>query len=123
MVRSLEMAQTLLRPDQVDELVTMYRNGKTMREVAEHFRVHRATVAIHLRRRSVRVRRGKLTTEQVAEVGALYDQGFTLTEIGARFGVGQDTARRAVTEAGGTTRRPGRRAPAATASARGLEVS
>ncbi len=66
----------------------MYRNGKTMREVAAYFRVHRATVAIHLRRRSVPVRRGKLTTEQVAEVGALHDQGVTLTEIGARFGVG-----------------------------------
>lgn len=122
MVRSLEMAQTLLRPDQVDELVTMYRNGKSMREAAEHSRVHRATVAIYLRR-SVRVRRGKLTTEQVAEVGALDDQGFTLTELGARFGVGQETARRAVMEAGGRTRRPGRRAPAAIASARRLEVS
>lgn len=31
----------------------MYRNGKTMREVAEHFRIHRATVAIHLRCRAV----------------------------------------------------------------------
>ncbi len=122
MVRSLEMAQTLLDTAQVDELVTMYRNGESMREVAEHFRVHRATVAIHLRRRSVQVRRGKLTTEQVTEVGALYEQGFTLTEIGARFGVGQDTARRAVVEVGGTTRRPGRRAQATIASARGLEA-
>lgn len=46
---------------QVDELVTMYIGGKTMREVAEHFGVQRTTVAIHLRRRSVAVRRGKLT--------------------------------------------------------------
>lgn len=88
----------------------MYVGGKTMREVADHFRVHRTTVALHLRRRSVLVRRGKLTGEQVAEVGALYDQGFTLAEIGTRFDVGQDTARRAVLEAGGTIRRPGRRA-------------
>ena len=40
----------------------------------------------------------------------LYDQGFTLAEIGARFGVGQDTAPRAVLEGGGTIRPPGRRA-------------
>ncbi|MGH3450169.1 MAG: hypothetical protein ACRDQW_05460 [Haloechinothrix sp.] len=79
----------------------MYVDAKTMREVAEHFRVHRTTVAIHLGRRSVPVRRGKLTGEQVAETGALYGQGFTLAEIGERFEIGQDTARRAVLAAGG----------------------
>src|SRR5690625_1762688 len=94
LVRSIGMAQTFLDAAQVDELVTMYRDGKTMREVAEHFGVHRTTVAIHLRRRSVPVRRGKLSAAQVAEIGALYDQGFTLAEIGVRFDVGQDTARR-----------------------------
>lgn len=71
--------------------------------------MHRATVAIHLRRRSVPVRRGELTGEQVAENGAVYDRAFTLAEIGARFGVGQGTARRAVLDAGRTVRRPGRR--------------
>ena len=116
-VRSIGMAQTFLDAAQVDELVTMYLDGKTMREVAEHFRVHRTTVAIHLRRRSIPVRRGKLSAAQVAEIGALYDQGFTLAEIGARFDVGQDTARRAVMETGGTIRRPGRRAEAVVASA------
>ena len=30
MVRSLEMAQTLLRPEQVDDLVTRYRDGATL---------------------------------------------------------------------------------------------
>lgn len=109
-VRSIGMAQTFLDAAQVDELVAMYVGGKTMREVAEHFCVHRTTVAIHLRRRSVPVRRGKLSVAQVAEIGALYNQGFTLAEIGACFDVGQDTARRAVLDAGGMIRRPGRRA-------------
>ena len=84
------MAQTFLDASQVDELVAMYLGGKTMREVAGHFDVHRTTVAIHLRRRSVPVRRGKLSAAQVAEIGTLYDQGFTLAEIGARFAVGQN---------------------------------
>ncbi len=88
----------------------MYVGGKTMREVAEHFGVHRTTVAIHLRRQSVPVRRGKLSAAQVGEIGALYDQGFTLAEIGEHFEVGQDTARRAVLHAGGVIRPPGRRA-------------
>lgn len=71
LVRSIGMAQTFLDADQVDELVAMYVAGKTMREIAEHFRVHCTTVAMHLRRRSVPVRRGKLTGEQVADIGAL----------------------------------------------------
>lgn len=96
----------------------MYVDGTTMREVAEHFRVHRTTVAIHLRRRSVPVRRGKLSVAQVAEVGALYEHGFTLAEIGARFDVGQDTVRRAVLDAGGVIRPPGRRADAVMATLR-----
>jgi hypothetical protein len=100
------MAQTVLDAAQVDELVTMYVGGGTMREVAEHFRVHRTTVAIHLRHRPVPVHRGKLTGEQVAEIGRLYEQGFTLAEIGVRCDVGQDTVRRAVLDAGGVIRRP-----------------
>lgn len=71
--------------------------------------MYRTTVAVHLRRRSIPVRRGKLTGKQVPEIGDLYEQGFTLAEIGGRFDMGQDTARRAVLHAGGTIRRPGRR--------------
>lgn len=66
--------------------MAMYLDAKTMREVAEHFRVHCTTVAIHFRRRSISVRRGRLSAVQV---GMLYDHGFTLAEIGVRFGVGQ----------------------------------
>lgn len=76
----------------------------TIREVAERFSVHH-TVPIHLGRGAIAVRRGRLTEAQVAEVVYLYKQGFTLLEIGQRFGVGQDTASRAVLKAGGTIRR------------------
>ncbi|MQB02163.1 MAG: hypothetical protein GEU78_18245 [Actinobacteria bacterium] len=69
------MAQTFLNDEQVDELVAMYLGGKTMREVAEHFSVHRTTVAVHLKRRLVPVRRGKLTAVQVAEIGDLWIRG------------------------------------------------
>lgn len=89
-----------------------------MREVAEHFSVYRTTVAAHLKRRSVPVRCGKLTETDLAQIGDLYEQGFTLLEIGMRFGLGQDTARRAVIAAGATIRRPGRRAGEVMASTR-----
>lgn len=44
MVRSLETAQTLLRPEHVDELVVQYRAGATLVELASRFRVHRRTL-------------------------------------------------------------------------------
>lgn len=45
MVQSLEMAQTLLRPEQVDDLVAQYRKGATPVELASLFGVNRRTVA------------------------------------------------------------------------------
>ena len=60
MVRSLETAQTLLRPEQVDELVVQYRAGATLVELASRFRVHRRTVAAHLTRRAVSIHRASM---------------------------------------------------------------
>ncbi len=58
-VRSLGMAQTLLRPEQVDDLVAQYRRGATLVELASVFGVNRRTVAMHLTRREVTIRRGR----------------------------------------------------------------
>ena len=58
-VRSLGMAQTLLRPEQVDDLVAQYREGATLVELASLFGVNRRTVATHLTRREVTIRRGR----------------------------------------------------------------
>ena len=58
MVRSLGMAQTLLRPEQVDDLVAQYREGATLVELASRFGVNRRTVAMHLTRREVTIRAG-----------------------------------------------------------------
>ena len=58
-VRSLGMAQTLLRPEQVDDLVAQYREGATLVELASVFGVNRRTVATHLTRREVTIRRGR----------------------------------------------------------------
>lgn len=37
MVRSLEMTQTLLRPEEVDDLVAQYRKHTTLVELASRF--------------------------------------------------------------------------------------
>lgn len=57
MVRSLEMAQPLLHPEQVDDLVAEYRSGATLVELAARFGVSRRTVAAHLVRREVPILR------------------------------------------------------------------
>ena len=57
------MAQTLLRPEQVDDLVAQYREGATLVELASVFGVNRRTVATHLTRREVR-----RTEQRVAEL-------------------------------------------------------
>lgn len=104
LVRSIGMARTLLDAAQSTSWWPCTLVGRPCG------RSPSTTVAVHLRRRSVPVRLGRLMIEQVAEIGALYEQGFTLAEIGARLGLGEDTSRQAVLDAGGKIRWPGRRA-------------
>ena len=66
-VRSLGMAQTLLRPEQVDDLVAQYRRGATLVELASVFGVNRRTVATHLTRREVTIRRGRFDPSRIHE--------------------------------------------------------
>ena len=66
-MRSLGMAQTLLRPEQVDDLVAQYREGATLVELASRFGVNRRTVAMHLTRREVMIRRGRFDPSRIHE--------------------------------------------------------
>ena len=106
MVRAVGIAQTFLRPAQVDELVALYREGATLVELGERFSVHRRTVAAHLVRRSIPIRRRGLDESDVTEAVELYEGGSTLIEVGLRFGVSQQAVRRAL-DVEGVTIRPG----------------
>lgn len=110
MVRAVGIAQTFLRPAQVDELVALYREGATLVELGERFSVHRRTVAAHLVRRSIPIRRRGLDESDVTEAVELYEGGSTLIEVGLRFGVSQQAVRRALDVEGVTIRPGGRRA-------------
>ena len=100
MVRSLEMAQTLLRPEQVDDLVSEYRSGATLVELAAQFRVNRRTVAAHLVRREVPIRRGSFDPSRIHEAADLYLSGLTLVEVGVKVGAGPQAVRRALASHG-----------------------
>lgn len=110
MVRAVGMTQTFLSPAQVDELVAMYQAGATLVEVGERFSVHRRTVAAHLVRRSVPIRRRGLDESHLAKAVDLYVSGLTLMEVGLRFGVSQQSVRRALVAEGVVIRPGGRRA-------------
>lgn len=110
MVRAVGMTQTFLRPAQVDELVALYQEGATLVELGERFSVHRRTVAAHLVRRSIPVRRRGLDECNLAEAVELYAGGLSLMEVGLRFGVSQQAVRRALATAGAAIRPSGRRA-------------
>ena len=117
MVRSLEMAQTLLRPDQVDDLVAQYEGGATLVELASFFGIHRRTAAEHLARRGVSIRRGRFDRSRIHEAADLYDSGLTLVEVGLKVGAGPQAVRRALAEHGVPIREGGgRRGRMATAS-------
>lgn len=106
------MTQTFLSPARVDELAALYQAGATLVELGERFSVHRRTVAAHLVRRSVPIRRRGLDEARLAEAVELYAGGLTLMEVGLRFGVSQQAVRRALAAEGVTIRPGGRRARA-----------
>lgn len=117
MVRSLGMAQTLLRPEQVDDLVAQYREGATLVELASIFGVNRRTVAMHLSRREIAIRRGRFDPSRIHEAADLYLSGLALVELGMRIGVGPQTVRRALASHGIMIRPGGGRRSRITASA------
>lgn len=111
------MAQTLLRVEQVDDLVARYRDGATLVQLASRFGIHRRTVAEHLTRREVPIRRTRIDSSRFNEVADLYDSGLTLAEVGLKVGAGPDAVRRALVEHGVPIREGGgRRSRMATAS-------
>ena len=116
-VRSLGMAQTLLRPEQVDDLVAQYREGATLVELASIFGVNRRTVAMHLTRREVTIRRGRFDPSRIHEAADLYLSGLTLVEVGVKVGVGPQAVRQALASHGVVIRPGGRRGSSITASA------
>lgn len=102
--REIGTAQTLLTPDQVDELVERHKAGEGVVALAKAYGVHRSTVTAHIDRRGARRRLG-LTDGEVQRAGRLYLRGMTLDAIAAELGTSQRTAGRAVAGLG-IPRRP-----------------
>jgi hypothetical protein len=98
--------QVRLADDTADELVTLYATGRTVKELAGHFRVNRQTIAAWLTRRGVDRRPRGLTAEQVERAIELYIDGWSLRRIGRLLGAADATVWKALKTGGVQTRRP-----------------
>jgi hypothetical protein len=89
-----------LKPAQVGALIAGYNAGKTMKEMASEFDINRLTVSAHLRRASVRPRRGGLDHEQAVEAARLYETGWSSGGLAERFGVSADNVLKVLRRSG-----------------------
>ena len=104
--RRLIQDQVRLHDDQIAELVGLYRDGSSVRELAARFRINRKTVSIHLERCGVprRVVQAKLSADDIRRAAELYRSGLSLVSVGEDLGVNAKTASKALHRVGVTMR-------------------
>ena len=100
--------QTGLSAANRKELAAGYAAGVPVKELAERFGVHRATVNRVAAQAGLRARRVPLSERRQAEAARLYSEGQTLREVAVKLGTGKDAVRSAVVAHGGTIRSRGR---------------
>lgn len=98
--------QRRLTADQVAELVAEYQAGADMKELAVRWQVHRTTVAGHLRRAGVELRRQGLSEDQLGEAVRLYGEGRSLQWLAERYGCDAETVRTCLKREGVARREP-----------------
>lgn len=78
---------------EVKALVTAYRNGETIRAIAERHRLHRTTIAAHLDREGIEQRAASRawSDQDLAQAAAMYANGASLKAIAARYDISPST--------------------------------
>jgi hypothetical protein len=95
-----------LKPAEIDELVKRYQAGSSVYQLAELYDIHRITIGRHLRARGIDTTAPALTEEQVREAVQLYAEGWSCMKIAKHFGVGTETVRGRLHQAGLVMRGP-----------------
>jgi transposase-like protein len=80
-----------LSSTEVTQLVELYRDGKSMRELAHKFGIHRVTVSRLLKGEGVERRNRGLTADEIERAVKLYAEGKSLARIGEHFDVDRGT--------------------------------
>jgi lambda repressor-like predicted transcriptional regulator len=98
--------QIRLDPHQAITLVAAYRDGKSIKELAQRYGVHRTTVDSLLRRFDVELRQRGLAANEVTAAARLYEQGWSLARLGSKYGVDPSTVWRSLLAVGVIMRSP-----------------
>ncbi len=101
----------LLTATQRAELVQLRRAGWTVKAIAEHFGVHRATVTRHLANTdlpSAKSKPGTITPIALAEIVRRYEAGESTYDLAAMYGFASSSIQRALRRQG-VVMRPARK--------------
>jgi DNA-binding CsgD family transcriptional regulator len=96
-----------LTPDELRQVLNLYRLGKSTYTLARQFGTDRHTITEHLRRGGVTPRpRQKLTPQLIEQAAQLYASGQSLATIGKHLGLSPMTVGKAITGTGIRLRDP-----------------
>jgi len=104
-VRKLQ-EQRRLTPRQVEKLIAEYHAGDSTLKLANSWRLHRTTVAEHLRRAGAPVRQRGIPVERLDEAVRLYSDGWSCRRIAEYYSCHDETARQTLRRAGIKLRKP-----------------
>jgi hypothetical protein len=91
---------------EVAEMISAYRQGEPVKELAQRFGIHRVTVTAILRRHDVELHRVGLVPAEVLAAADHYRRGWSLARLGSKYGVDPATVWRALRLAGVAMRSP-----------------
>lgn len=100
--RRVPASAAQLRPGQVDELVRLYGELKTVKGLARHLGIHHHTVRKHLIDRGVEIEQPRqMSDDELALATRLYlDEQLTAAQIAPKIGVTASTIVKALNRAG-----------------------
>jgi transposase len=90
------------------EVVSEYRKGDAVKDIAARYGIHRATLTEILRRAEVPTRRYGLPEPVREEAARLYMQGLGIRAVADRLGISYEGARAGIIGYGAVLRPPGR---------------
>jgi hypothetical protein len=89
--RTPKQVHRRLQPLQVDEVVSQYLAGATLKELGKQYQVHQTTISELLEQRGVQRRYRSLSVDRVAEAVKLYESGLSLVRVGNLLQVNSGT--------------------------------
>ena len=99
-VKQLTQQQKILSAGEISEVVTAYKSGLTIYQLAKQFNCHRTTISRHLQTQGVEMRNRPLSETQIDEAVKLYELGLSCLKIGKIIGADDTTILRRLRKRG-----------------------